>query len=387
MITTALLLVAAVGVALAAVLRLCQRSLLRREDAPAPAAWPGVAVLKPLKGVDADLAGNLRTFFRLDYPDYEILLGVRDADDPAAAVARAVAAEFPGRSARVVVDPREVGANPKVNNLANLARHATKEVFLVSDSNVAVEPGYLADLVARLEQDGVGLVSSPIRGRGGRGLGGRLEALQLDTFVMGGVAALDRVLGMPCVVGKSMLFRRADLAAIGGFSFLAGHLAEDQVCGEEIAALGRSVALAGRPVDNVIGPVTLAAFARRHVRWAKIRRRMSPGGYLGEFLLNPAPFAVAALCATPTAPVAVAAAAVVLAMAALAAASERDLGVRRPLLAYPVLELLRGLLVAALWPVPWFSDRVAWRGNEFRIGPRTRLVPTEETPLPAPRPA
>jgi ceramide glucosyltransferase len=66
------------------------RSRMRRtRDAP------GISILKPLCGVDDGLEENLAAFVRLDYPDYELLLGVKDAGDPAYPSAVAAAARFP----------------------------------------------------------------------------------------------------------------------------------------------------------------------------------------------------------------------------------------------------------------------------------------------------
>ena len=59
---------------------------------------------------------------------------------------------------------------------------------------------------------------------------------------------------------------------------------------------------------------------------------------------------------------------------ALAASAERRAGVRRPLVHYPPLELLRALLTAAAWFVPFFSSTVSWRGDRLKVGPRTRLA-------------
>ncbi len=53
-----------------------------------------VSILKPLAGLDLDLESNLRTFFEQDYPDFEILFAVRQADDPAAQVAARLANAF-----------------------------------------------------------------------------------------------------------------------------------------------------------------------------------------------------------------------------------------------------------------------------------------------------
>ena len=346
--------------------------------APPPAGeLPPVSVLKPLKGADAGLAANLESFFRLAYPRYEVILGVDDPSDPALAVARRVAAAHPEVPSRIVVDPRAVGLNPKVNNLANLLRHARHDVLLISDSNIRVRPGYLADIVAHLSRPGVGLVSSPFRAAAAKGVGGAIEALQLNTFVLGGVAALHRLLGGVCVVGKSMLLRRATLEDLGGFPFLARYLAEDQVCGEEVARRGLAVAVSGHVIDNVLGRLSVGDAMRRHLRWARIRRRMSPAGYAGELLLRPVFLAAVAAVADPGLATALLLAATVAARAAVDAVAERAAGVRRPLAVYPLLSAARDLAVGAAWAVPFVSSSVNWRGRTFTIGPRTLLVGTE----------
>jgi len=374
MVGHALLGLSLFGVAFTAFQVVALRRLLRAPSPPVPARWPAVSVLKPLKGVDPALADNLRSFFRLDYPELEIVLAVAGPDDPAVAVVRAVAAEHPRVPSRLVIDGRSVGLNPKVDNLANAARVASHDVLLISDSNVRVGPGYVRDLAARLEQPGVGLATSVVRGVGGRGLGGALETLQLNTFVAGGLATVQGLAGRPCVMGKSMMLRRADVDALGGWRFLGAHLAEDQVCAEELHRLGRRIALSSRPVDNVVGALTPAAFGGRHLRWARIRRFIAPAGYVGEGLVSPLALALAALAVAPSALTVAAVPAVLAALSLLGLASERALDVRRPAWHYPALELLRGLAVSALWPVPWVSSSVSWRGNRRRIGPRTRFV-------------
>lgn len=375
MVGVALLAVSTLGLILVALQWHAQRRALTSPTPPPPGDWPGVSVLKPLKGADPALGENLESFFGLDYPDFELVFAVTDAQDPAAAVVRDVAARHPGVEWTLVADPREVGLNPKVNNLANADRHARHDVILISDSNVRVGPGYLRDLVAHLHGPGVGLVSSPVRGVAGAGLGGALETLQLNTYVLGGIAALHHVLGRPAVVGKSMMLRRRELDRLGGWRFLGRFLAEDQVCGEEVARLGMSLALSSRPVDNVIGSPGLSGFVARHVRWARLRRTLAPLGHAGEAFLAPLPFAVAgaALVGTPLA--AAYATWVALAAAGLALSSERGLGVVRPAWHYLPLETLRSLLVTALAPAAWLASAVTWRGRRLSIGPRTELVP------------
>jgi ceramide glucosyltransferase len=113
------------------------------------------------------------------------------------------------------------------------------------------------------------------------------------------------------------------------------------------------------------------------VRWCRIRRRISLPAYLAEFFVNPAALALIALAIVPTPSMAIVFGAILLAASALAASSERRAGVRRPLLLYPGLELLRGILTAVAWFVPFVSGTVTWRGDRLRVGPRTLLMKAE----------
>jgi ceramide glucosyltransferase len=176
-------------------------------------------------------------------------------------------------------------------------------------------------------------------------------------------------------MGKSMLLRRTTLAELGGFRFLARYLAEDQVCGQEIARRRHTLALASQPVLNVLGPVTVRQFIARHLRWARIRRHMAPLGYLGEFLLNPIFIAGVALAVRPSALGLGALLAVVAAKSALDLASERAAGVLRSPLAYPLIVTAKDMMLGFTWIIPWFSSHVAWRGNRLHIGRRTVLEP------------
>jgi ceramide glucosyltransferase len=248
-------------------------------------------------------------------------------------------------------------------------------VLLISDSNVRVPTTYLREMVARLLQPGVGLVTSQIRATGGTGIGGQLEALQLNTFVAGGIAAATQLLRRVGAVGKSMLLRRTHLERIGGFEELGRYLAEDQVCGEQIRQIGLQVVVCPQPVDNVLGHIDVRGFAARHLRWAKIRRQIAPAGYAGEVLTNPLLPSLIYAALYPGAAATGLLALTLSVLSLVALASERRLSIRRSPLLYPPLELIRGTLLALLWAVPFVSRTVAWRGQRYRIGRRTLMEP------------
>src|SRR5262250_1525821 len=62
-----------------------------------PAFLPPVSILKPLKGTDPEMYESFRSHCLLDYPEYEIIFGVSEVDDPAAELVRRLQAEFPQR--------------------------------------------------------------------------------------------------------------------------------------------------------------------------------------------------------------------------------------------------------------------------------------------------
>ena len=65
----------------------------RRTRVSAPhQSLPPVSILKPLKGIDPEIYESFRSHCLQDYPEYEIIFGVSDPDDPAVASVRATAA-------------------------------------------------------------------------------------------------------------------------------------------------------------------------------------------------------------------------------------------------------------------------------------------------------
>ncbi|HEX3156068.1 MAG TPA: hypothetical protein VHV32_15675, partial [Candidatus Angelobacter sp.] len=62
----------------------------------APAIAPPVSILKPLRGVDPQMYESFRSHCIQDYPEYEIIFGVSEPDDPAVEAVQRLILEFPG---------------------------------------------------------------------------------------------------------------------------------------------------------------------------------------------------------------------------------------------------------------------------------------------------
>jgi ceramide glucosyltransferase len=349
------------------------RAFARRER-PQPRATPFVSVLKPLHGDEPLLAEMLRSFCAQDYPRFEVILGARDPNDPALAVARAIAAEFTHVR---VVDGRDAPrhTNPKANTLAGIVPHARGEIIAIADSDMRVDPQWLRAVAAAFDEPDVGAVTCLYRGVPLDGLAATLGAMANHEHYAPSVLVAELLGPLRYTFGSTMAVRRELFEAIGGLDALGAHVADDAVLGELVVAGGARVALAPYVVENVVDEPTLAALWSHELRWARTHRALRPAAYVGIALTYPLPLALLHLALARTrASVALVAAAAGLRYALTASAREAfDVKER----VRPELVPLRDLLGLAIWAAAFVSRGVAWRGDDFRLAPDGRLLPRD----------
>ena len=142
-------------------------------------ALPPVTILKPLHGMEAELEQNLESFFQQDYPDYEIIFGARDAENPALQIADRVRARFPNVKSSVVLSGPPTWPNAKVFSLQKMIAESTRSYFIISDSDVGVATDFLRNTIPPLLDPKVGLITCMYRGIPASDFWSSLEALGL----------------------------------------------------------------------------------------------------------------------------------------------------------------------------------------------------------------
>lgn len=347
---------------------------------------PGISILKPLAGVDDDLEVNLEHFATLDYPNYELLLGVKSEQDPAYPLAVAATKRWPER-VRLFLQRGEPGLNPKVNQLVTLQEQARHELLLVSDSNCRTPKGYLHEIAAAFEDPKVACVTNPIVGVGEKKLGSLLDNFHLGATIASGMIAAKLAPLAPhdIVVGKSMALRRSALVKLGGFYSARNHLAEDYVLGRAIhEELGMKIAHCRLPVLQVSQNKTVKDFLARHKRWCVIHRTsIALYTYIGEGAMNLTPWFLLAALFNPTPQMVALFFAAWIWKTALDASNTRLFRPRLFGAFTPFAVLLKDVVWGMAWAYGLVVRTVNWRGNRLVVHHGSRLVPPA-TSVPAP---
>lgn len=357
----------------------------RQHDREAPRSFlPSVSILKPLKGIDPHIRDAFRSHCEQDYPEYELIFGVSDPEDPAIVFVRELQREYPQRRIELVIGSRDLGTNRKVSTLAQMLPAARQDVLIVNDSDILVEPDYLRRVVAPLHDPSVGMVTCLYRGVPAPTLGSKMEALGISTdFIPGVLSARIVEGGIHFGLGSTMAFRRPDLQAIGGFESILDYLADDYELGNRISALGKRVELSEVVVATFLPAYSARQFFDHQLRWARSVRGSRSWGYTGLVLTFGVPWALGTVLAARGSIASWILLAVTLA-ARVAVALGSGIGVLRDRRVLTSLYLLplRDLIAPVVWIIGLVGNRISWRGDVFYLekGRLVRKVPGDSAP-------
>jgi len=331
--------------------------------------FPPISILKPLKGTDPDIYESFRSHCLQDYPEYEIIFGVSDADDPAVASVEQLQREFPNHPIRLIVSPIKLGANLKVSNLEQMLQAARYQHLLVNDSDICVERDYLRKIIAPLADEHVGMVTCLYRGVAASTFGSQLESLGISTDFCPGVLVARQVEGgLRFGLGSTLAFRRRDLERIGGFQSIVDFLADDYELGRRIADLGLRVLLSHAVVETHLPAYDLRGFLSHQLRWARGVRDARIGGYIGLVSTYGVMWALLVLIGARAAPWswAVLVVTVLLRFVVALVVGRTVLG-DRGLLGRLWLLPVRDLVAVVVWVASFAGHTVTWRGDRFEL--------------------
>lgn len=339
-------------------------------------------MLKPVHGLEARLKENIESFFRQDYPKYEILFAADEANDAALDVVREICARYPHVPTRVLVTGTP-WPNPVVYSFHCLAEAAAHEILVTTDSDVEVDRNYLREIVPPLLDPKVGMVTCLYRGKNAAGFFSGLTAIGMSVEMTAGVLVANLLEGMKFGLGPTTVVRKDSLASIGGYSALRDYIAYDFAIGNLIAKAGYEVALSGHVINHVVNQKSFLRMWQNQLRWAQTTRYSRPKGHFGSGLIFAVPYGLLGLFAAGGLGH-WGVGAVLLAVSVLNRLAEawmvgwvvvRDPVVRRAPWLYPLRDLL-GFLV---WFASYLNLRYVWRDSRFELK-GTRIALRQSSP-------
>jgi ceramide glucosyltransferase len=302
-----------------------------------------------------------------DYPEYEIIFGVSDPDDPAVDAVQQLIREFPQCQMRLMVCPEVLGNNRKTSNLAQMLSIAKYDHILINDSDIHVTSDYLSRVMAPFSEPQVGMVTCPYRGIAAKTLGSKLESAGISTdFIAGVLAARQIEGGIHFGLGSTLAVTRTALDAIGGLRPLVNYLADDFELGSRIAKAGFEVVLSDIVVETHLPAYSLREFFEHQMRWARSTRDSRRFGYIGLLMTFGLPWAIFSVALTSGAwwswCILAAAAGLRAAVAIkVGIGVVQDRAVWRHLWLLP----LRDMVAFWVWFASFADNKVHWRGDVF----------------------
>lgn len=344
----------------------------RLPEMPEKQDWPGITVLKPVRGMEPGLTACLASFLQQDYPCYEVLFGVADPADPVLPQLRALQQQYPEVPTKIIICQEKLGANPKVSTLRQLLPQAGHQLLVLADSDVLAPPDLLRQLAAALAPRDMGLVSCLYRHPPAPTVGAALEALTIEADFIPGVAVAHYLEGISFALGAVMAVKRQLLPAIGGLAAIADYLADDYQLGWRVAQTGYRVAVLPVVVQTGNPRQTLRGYWQHQLRWSRTYRVCRPGGYLAFGLTFTFPWALLTWLTGGAG--AWLPALVLILRLGVAASCQRLLGKSTSIWELGWLPL-KDCLSLVLWGSSFLGDEVSWQGRTYRLRPDGRLRP------------
>ncbi|WP_439341577.1 glycosyltransferase [Vacuolonema iberomarrocanum] len=340
---------------------------------------PQITILKPLKGLEYELAENLRAFVDLTGPSYEVLFGIADADDPAVSVVKALLADYPEAPLRLIMTTARPGLNPKMLNLQGLEPYIRGELVLVSDANTRPQPDSLKRLAKAFHDPQVGYGCAPFFVRHGQTLGSRLRALHIGSQLVSIIGGVYRLTGIAPIMGKWMVYRRQALQDLGGFAELSHYLAADGLTGQLLSPYGWKGVIIPDLMEISLNHWTVADAWKQLSRWARLMRSLFLFGPLNLLIWNGTFWGLLGLLCLSfgfqPGGIALIGAAIFCWLGLSVIYCWRG-GQAFELLLLPLLDWQQITIV--IWA--YCGNTIAWRDRRFRIGSNARIVDPNHSP-------
>ncbi len=328
---------------------------------------PPITIFKPLCGLDYMLYENLKSFCQQTYPNFQIVFGMADKNDPAIEVVRRLQKEFPDTDIELVINNRVTGTNLKICNLANMYPKAKYDLLAIADSDMHVENDYLNRIASCFDDESVGAATCLYSATPAGGLASKLGAMFINEWFLPSVLVALTFQKLDFCFGATMVVRRHVLEEIGGFDRLKSLLADDHMLGKLVNKMGYNVILISCLVENLVHEPDFVTLYRHELRWARTIRLVQPAGYSLSFITYAIPLSLFLIVFWPTchAGYVMVTCAIILRLVIHSMLRSR---LKLKNTSFQMwLVPVRDCLNFIIWVASFFSRKVSWRQKDFAI--------------------
>jgi ceramide glucosyltransferase len=328
---------------------------------------PPVSCLKPIKGLDIEAYENYASFCRQDYPEYEIVFCV-DPGDPTLPILEKLIRDFPQRHIRLLFGSGRDAVNDKVARLTRLVAEAQHDFFVITDSDVRVQPDYLRTVISPFRDPHVGAATCLYSSTEEKNLSERLQSIGMISDFFAGVMVAWQLDGIKFTFGQTIVSTRQAIASYGGYPAIEDRPADDVYAGRLVAEQGYEVKLLPYVVHSVADFDSLREFVYKRLRWMTVMRLMRPWGHLGLIFTWGLPWSLLAIAMHPSRAVAAAYLGTYLLLRIIMTWLIGIWGMKQPRVwkKMPLIPLWDAMAFA-IWLASFARHTIRWRGINYYL--------------------
>jgi cellulose synthase/poly-beta-1,6-N-acetylglucosamine synthase-like glycosyltransferase len=187
---------------------------------------PRCSIILPCKGIAKDLKENLRTFFNLDYRNYEIIFALESESDPAFPIIRDLVADHPAKASITIAGLATKCAQKNFNLLAAIKKAEDAEVYVFADADIGPKRLWLKELILPLSNPDVAVTTGFRWLKAIRGSTGEYVHTYINIFLYVLLTFINFFCGT-FLWGGSMAIRKKDFESLKVADFWSTAVVDD----------------------------------------------------------------------------------------------------------------------------------------------------------------
>jgi ceramide glucosyltransferase len=308
-----------------------------------------------------------------------------DQEDPTLPLLEKLARDFPQRRIRLLFGSGRDAVNDKVARLTRLVAEAQHDFFVITDSDVRVQPDYLRTVISPFRDPHVGAATCLYSATEEKNLTERLQSIGMISDFFAGVMVAWQLDGITFTFGQTIVTTRQAIAGYGGYQTIEDRPADDVYAGRLVAEQGLEVKLLPYVVHSVADFDSFREFLYKRLRWMTVMRLMRPWGHLGLIFTWGLPWSLVAIAVHPSVTVAAAYLGAYLLLRIIMAWLIGIWGMKQPRVwkKMPLIPLWDAMAFA-IWLASFGRRTIRWRGINYylREGKLTAATPRNAPSVP-----